>query len=281
MLVSGQTQLAAYPVHSAMSESKPLLEAQDRDSLVSQLDARREEILGRQPGACDWEDEFWYLYHYLTTVRPIEFPITVSKRERPDFLVKSGPASFGLEMTSIHSEDYEKNVAEYEKCGLTDGPYFVPPAERLVDMKNPRHRENLKKGLSERGSALDRVVVGEIRPDEIKTYVDQIARGLVRKVNKLVTYEFTPPITIAVGIESTRQHRSVAWHPAGIPKESMAEILLSLTRVARWEMEQHPMISGICFIANRRVLMVPRNGAYCGDRQRFLPVNQYLDVMYS
>lgn len=269
-----------HPAGSAGTRGKLLFEANDRDGLLRQLEDRRSELLS-YPEPQPNEDEFWYLYHYLPKIRELEFPVRVWERERPDFLVESDGGALGLEMTSIHSGVYRQNVAEYRKHGMTDGPYFSPPADRLVDMKSEESRKNLGRGANESGSVLGRIVVGEINHDEIRVYVNQVALGLANKVRKVVTFDFQGPITIVVGIESTYQHRNVTWSPEGMRKESMAKIFRSLTQAAMRETESHPKISRVCFIANQRVLIVPRHGVvYCGDRKRLLPVDHYLEAVY-
>lgn len=266
---------------SAMARGKILFDAESLKHLAGQLVDWWSEALSN-PKPQPNEDELWYLYHYLSKAQKLEFPLKVWKRERPDFLVESGGDMFGLEMTSVHSENYQKNVAEYAKYGMTDGPYFPPPKTLLVNLKDKRHRDNLAKGLSETGSALDRAVIGEITSAEIKTYVSQVALSLAKKVRRVAAYDFRSPVTIVVGIESTNQRRDVTWSPEGMRKESMAEIFGSLDLAARQEMELHSGVSGVCFLANQRLLVVPRNeGAYCSYQEHCLPVDQYLETVYS
>lgn len=266
-----------------MTEYKLLLEAESHDRLVRQLNDLRAKLPdASRPKPGEKHDELWYLCHYLPKVRKLEFPVKVWRGESPDFMVESGTSTFGLEMTSVHSGIYKQNEAEYRKYGMTDGPHFAPPPDRLVGMKSETQRKNLERGADEFGSALGRTVGGEISPDEIRAYVDEIAFELVKKTCTVANYKFQSPITIVVSIESTHLRRYVTWDPESMEKESMAEIFFSLAQATREVIARHLRISDVCFICYRRLLMVPRHGTvYCANQRHCLPIDQYLAAVYS
>lgn len=197
-------------------------------------------------------DEYCYLSHYVSNSRQMRFPCRVWKHERPDFLVECDAGTFGVEMTSVISEPYMENIAEYKKHGVSTP--FVPMQHRRVNVK---YAENLKMGLSERGSAIDRGVGGLPQLHEILEYLSQIDRRLEKKSWQTAGYEIDCPIDVLVGIESTVQHRYIRWS-AMLPSETMIQILRCLTFRAYCALGRHPKIRWIGFLSNRQLLGVSR-----------------------
>lgn len=229
-----------------MGTKKPIACADSAEQLMRILGPLSAANTSPQP------NEYCYLSHYVSNSHRMRFPCKVWKHERPDFLIECDTGTFGVEVTSVISEPYMGNIAEYKKQGVSTP--FVPMQHRSVDVG---YADNLAMGLSERGSAIDRVTGEPPDLSEVLEYLSHIDSRLEKKFWQAVGYEAECPIDILIGIESTPQRRYFTWSTM-LPSETMIQILRCLTFKAYCALGRHPKIRWIGFLSNRELLGVSR-----------------------
>lgn len=127
------------------------LEAQCKDELVQKLIEIDISVLPRGQGRTNDQVERWVMYRAIATLlenNGIEYPISLLKRERPDYLLQSGIKKIGCEITEAINEDYLKaqslTDASQNKF-VVDVSLFKwdTPKRNLVELREIASRDKL------------------------------------------------------------------------------------------------------------------------------------------
>lgn len=151
-------------------------------SILRDIDIR---VPLRNEGRTTEHCENWSVCRLLATLakhNEIDFPIQLTKRERPDFLLKAGDCQIGVEVTEAVNPEYAKAVtlSEADADGAIIDPSLFKwrtPSRKLTDLRSIVSRKKLT-GPGWEGSSV-----------EIE-YADAILDVMMSKTEKLRSQGF-------------------------------------------------------------------------------------------
>lgn len=117
------------------------LKASSADDLLETLAAVDIFVPGRTKGRTKEHTERYSICHLLSTLAEtgyLSYPLCLSKRERPDFLLNCNGQKIGIEVTEATSEDYSEHLT-YAESNNKD---FIEPALFKHGEKLSKNKKN-------------------------------------------------------------------------------------------------------------------------------------------
>lgn len=148
----------------------------DRETLLTRLAEIDISVPPRGPARTAAHRERWTICRLLATLADngeLEYPLSLEKRERPDFKLTLGRMTVGVEITEATSQQFEKART------LADGPFFYPSHFR------PGGRNFSKDELRGLVGADAPAGPGWGAKGAEKDWVNFISKALQRKLSKL------------------------------------------------------------------------------------------------
>lgn len=199
----------------------PFLKADGLSSLREQLEERRLEQRDR-PGTDTGENTLWgeinLLGLYFERAYLDAYPVTIWKREKPDFHVQDANGHLGLEMTFSMSEIGAENDTRIRRAGIKL-PYPSPSTtERISDAEV----ERMKREQDELGYIRLRgePTIGLAGDKDFGVLSEQVGKELDKKMGRVQKFEFDHPIHIVLGIESLKHDRPLHLDSFFIPSRT-------------------------------------------------------------
>ena len=159
--------------------------ANNRGELFRLLESIDIRVPPRNKGRTTEHCETWSICRLLATLAKhdkIDYPIQLTKRERPDFLLMAGERCIGIEVTEVINQEYAKATTLPEAD--TDGSVIDPslfkwgtPPRKLHDLRSIVCRKKLT-GPGWEGTSVE------------SEYADAIFNVITLKTEKLQTQSF-------------------------------------------------------------------------------------------
>lgn len=126
-------------------------EASSETELLQVLDIMDIDVPPRNEGRIPKHTEMWLIHKFIKTLKgynKVKFPISLVKRERPDFVLLMERNSFGVEITEVINPDYAKALSLPEASNegsIVDASLFKwgSPKRSLSKLRNIASKNKL------------------------------------------------------------------------------------------------------------------------------------------